>query len=120
MDNRPDLLAQVVHREGKILFLFSRRHETSGELVPVQTDHYMVDPEGALAMAECLSAMAFEADTGLKPVGDTLKAELVKKHREKLMPRLALMLNTLRENKRYTNQQLAQQMLDAFCSEVFS
>lgn len=120
MDIRQDLLAQVVQREGKVLIIFSRRHETSGELVADRTDHYMVDPEGALAMAECLSAMAFEADTGLKPVGDTLKAELVKKHREKLTPRLALMLNTLRENKRVSNEQLAQQMMDAFCSEVFS
>lgn len=120
MDIRPDLLAQIVQRDGKVLLLFSRRHESSGELVPEKTDHYMIDPEGALAMAELLSAMAFEADTGLKPVGEVLKAELVQRHRDKLAPRLALMLNTLRENKRMSNEQLAKQMLDAFCSEVFS
>jgi hypothetical protein len=117
---RPDLLAQVVQREGKVLILFSRRSEATGELVSERTDHYMVDPEGALTMAECLSTMAFEADTGLKPVGETLKAELVKKHREKLTPRVALMLNTLRENKRFNNQQITNQLLDAFFSEVFS
>ncbi len=120
MDIRPDLLAQIVQRDGKVLLLFSRRHESTGELVPEKTDHYMVDPEGALMMAECLSTMAFEADTGLKPVGDTLKAELVKRHREKLTPRLALMLNTLRENRKYSNAQIAQQLMDAFFSEVFS
>lgn len=117
---RDDLSMQIASRDGKVLLLFSRRHETSGELVGEKTDHMMLDPQGALAAAECMSAMAFEADTGLKPVGDALKGELVQRHREKLAPRMTLMLNTLRENKRVSNQQLARQMLDAFCSEVFS
>lgn len=120
MDIRPDLLAQVVQREGKVLILFSRRSKATGELVAERTDHYMIDPEGALSMAELLSSMAFEADTGLKPVGETLKAELVKKHREKMTPRLVLMLNTLRENKRFSNLQITNQLLDTFFSEVFS
>ncbi len=117
---RPDLLMQVVQREGKVLLLFSRRHEASGNLVAEKTDHMMLDPQGALAAAECLSTMAFEADTNLKPVGETLKASLVKAHQDKLLPRLTLMLNSQRENRTISNQQLARQMLDAFCSEVFS
>lgn len=117
---RDDLRMQVVSRNGKVLLLFSRRHEATGDLVSEKTDHMMLDPQGALAAAECMSAMAFEADTGIKPVGETLKAELVQKHRDKLAPRMTLILNTLRENKRISNQQLARQMLDAFCSEVFS
>lgn len=120
MDIRPDILTQVVQREGKVVLLFSRRHESSGAMVPEKTDHFMTDPQGALAMAECLSAMAFEADTNLKPVGETLKASLVQRHREVLAPRLALMLNSQRENRTISNAQLARQMLDAFCSEVFS
>jgi hypothetical protein len=120
MDIRNDLTMQVAARDGKVILLFSRHHEATNDLVPEKTDHMMLDPQGALLAAECMSAMAFEADTGLKPVGEVLKVELVQKHREKLAPRLALMLNSMRENKRITNQQLAKQMLDAFCSEVFS
>ncbi len=120
MDIRPDLLAQVVNRDGKVVLLFSRRHETSGDFVPEKTDHFMTDPAGALAMAECISTMAFEADTGLKPVSDTLKASLVQRHREKLLPRMELIIRSLRENKLASHQQLAGQLLDTVFSEVFS
>jgi hypothetical protein len=121
MDNvRHDLLAQVVQREGKVLLLFSRRHESSGDLVPERTDHYMVDPEGALAMAECLSTMAFEADTGLKPVSETLKASLVQRHREILLPRLEAIIRSLREQKTTSHRKMAGQLLDTMFSEVFS
>lgn len=117
---RQDLLAQVVQRDGKVMLLFSRRHEASGDLVPEKTDHYMVDPQGALMIAECLSTMAFEADTGLKPVGVALKASLVKQHREKLEPRMAVMLNSMRENRVISNKNLARQMIDTIFSEIFS
>lgn len=119
-DIRHDLLAQIVQREGKVMLLFSRRHEASGKLLPEKTDHYMVDPEGALLMAECLSTMAFEADTGLKPVGTALKASLVQEHRKKLEPRLAVMLNSMRENRLVTNKALARQLVDTIFSEIFS
>ncbi len=117
---RNDLLAQVVQRDGRVIMLFSRRHEASGDLVSEKTDHYMVDPAGALMMAECLSTMAFEADSGLKPVGETLKASLVKQHREKLEPRLTIMLNSQRENRTLGNKALARQVMDVIFSEIFS
>ncbi len=120
MDIRPDILAQVVHRDSKVLILFSRKHEASGALVPEKTDHFMTDPAGALSMAECLSTMAFEADTGLKPVGDTLKAELVQRHREKLLPRMELIIRSLREQKTTSHRQMAGQLLDTVFAEVFS
>lgn len=120
MDIRPDILSQVVQRDGKVLLLFSCKHETSGALVPEKTDHFMTDPAGALAMAECLSTMAFEADTNLKPVGDTLKASLVQRHREKLLPRMALIVTSLRENRNVDHRQLAGQLLDTVFAEVFS
>jgi len=120
MDIRPDLLSQVVQREGKVVLLFSRRHETSGDLVPEKTDHFMTDPAGALAMAECLSTMAFEADTGLKPVSETLKASLVQRHREILLPRMEAIIRSLREQKTTSHRQMSKQLLDAVFSEVFS
>ena len=109
---------QVVMRDGKVLLLFSRRVE--GELRRAETDNMSLDPEAALMMAELLTAMAFEADSGLKPVGPALKASLVEKHRHKLLPRTTLMLNDLREKRTVSNRQLATQILDVFCAEVFS
>ncbi len=78
------------------------------------------DPGNAILIAEAMTAAAFEADTGLKPVGPALKASLVQKHRDILIPRLALMLNTLREDKTLSNGQVALKLMDAVCSEVFS
>lgn len=118
MDIRNDLEMQIVAREGKVMLLFSIRR--SGELVPAKTDHMLLPPQAAMQAAELLANLAFEADTSLKPVGPALKAELVQRHRDKLIPRLSLMLNSLRENRTVSNGQLATQIMDAVCSEIFS
>lgn len=113
-----ELLIQVVTRMQLVHVLFSRNVE--GEVRPAMTDNVSLDPPAALHMAEQLTAMAFEADTSLKPVAPTLKATLVAKHREKLLPRVALMLNTLREDRSRSNAQLAETIIDQVFSEVFS
>lgn len=77
-------------------------------------------PDQATAIAESITTCAFEADTNLKPVGDTLKAALVERHRDKLIPRISLMLGSLREDQLKSNGQIAVLILDAVFSEVFS
>lgn len=77
------------------------------------------DPENLLVVVEEMAKLAFEAKEGLKPVGSALKAELVEKHREKLIPRLAVMLGSMRENKKYSNGQIAVALMDAVCREIF-
>lgn len=113
-----ELLIQVLQRDMRVHVLFSRNVE--GEVRPAMTDNVKLDPPAALTMAEQLTSMAFEADTTLKPVGETLKASLVERHRQKLTPRLTLMLNTLREQRTTSNEQLARTIIDQMFSEIFS
>lgn len=113
-----EIETQVVARDGRVVLLFSHRGDNG--LVPAATDNLDLDPPAALHAAELLTAMAFEADTALKPVGETLKASLVQKHREKLVPRVALMLGSLRENKLKTDGQIAQAIIDQVCADIFS
>lgn len=113
-----DLLIQVLQRDRRVHMLFSRNVE--GEIRPAMTENVLLDPPAALMMAEQLTTMAFEADTSLKPVNETLKASLVERHRQKLTPRLTLMLRTLREQRTTSNEQLAKTIIDQMFSEIFS
>jgi hypothetical protein len=83
-------------------------------------DYLEMEPENALLISEAMATAAFECKEGFKPVGAALKAELVQKHREKLVPRIALMMNSLREKKTVSNGQLALQLVDTCMSEIFS
>lgn len=77
------------------------------------------DPGNAIQIAEAMTAAAFEADTGLKPLGPALKASLVQRHRDILIPRIALMLGTLRDDKLQSNGDVALKIMDSVCNEVF-
>ena len=79
----------------------------------------LLDPETALVCAQAITDMAFEADASIKPVGPALKASLVEKHRAVLIPRITSMLNSLREMRALTNEQLSVQIMDRVCAEVF-
>lgn len=116
---RADLEMQVVARDESVFLLFSRRHDDSGETVPALTDNMVLAPDTALAASQLLADMAYQADAGLK-MPNAAKVAMVEKHRSVLLPRLTVMLNSLRENRTVNNEQLARQALDAFCSEVFS
>lgn len=116
---RHDLTMQIVAREKAVFLLFSRKASDSGETVPAMTDNMIMDPESALMASQVMADMAFEADEGLKMPG-AQKLALIERHRAKLLPRLTLHLNSLREKKTLTNEQLAQHMLDTMCHEVFS
>ena len=113
-----DIQGQVVVRDRRVHVLFSRVVE--GELRPAETDNLQLDPPAALAMAELLTDMAFEADDGLKPVGPALKANLVDKHRRKLLPRLTLIIKSRREVSTVSHHDLARLLLDAVFNEVFT
>ena len=83
-------------------------------------EYIVFDPINIQMIALRLTDLAFEADTGLKPVGDTLKADLIQRHRETLTSRLNLILNSQRENKVLSNGKLAMQLVDVCLSEIFS
>jgi len=116
---RTDIEMQIVARDKSVFLLFSRRPSDADDLVPAQTDNMVLDPETALMASQVLADMAFQADDGLK-MPEAQKLALVEKHRAKLLPRLTVMLNSLREKKTVSNEQLARQALDAFCAEVFT
>ena len=114
-----DLEMQIVARDKTVFLLFSRQLNDSDDPVPALTDNFHMSAEVALAASDKLADMAFEADAGLR-MPAAIKAAKVEKHRAVLMPRCRNILNSQRENKTLTNDQLAKQLLDVFCSEVFS
>lgn len=116
-DPARDIETQVVHRDGKVMLLFSRRNEKN-ELRSAHTDHLMLDPAKALDAAEIITAVAFEADTGLKPVGSTLKASLVEKHRKMLKPIIETVLRT-KINAKRPLEEMSVAVLDEMCKEIF-
>ncbi len=112
-----DLHTTIVQRDGKVHLLFSR--DVEGELKSAETNHVLFPAATALDVGQMIIDMAFEADTGLKPLGPAAKAELVKKHRDKLIPRIGLMMNSMREKKTISNSALAREIIDVVCAEVF-
>ena len=116
--SNPDIEMQIVARDRNVHILFSRRLD-DGYPISAMTDNMVLDPPTAMIAAHKLTDMAFEADASLKPIGDSLKASLVEKHRSILIPRIALILNTQRERKKISNELLAKQIMDAVCAEVF-
>ena len=99
----------IKQEDGKVIQRFRR---------PMEVIVY--EPKNAVDVARAITDAAFLADTKLKPVGETLKAEIVQRHRETLIPRVALMLGSLREDRLKSNGQIAVTIVDALCSEVFS
>lgn len=78
-----------------------------------------IEPQNAKDMAGAMTDAAFEADTGLKPMGETLKSALMEKHHDVLVPRIAVMLGTLRDQKLVTNGGLAKKVVEVCLAEVF-
>ena len=114
---RTDLQMQIVARDQNVFLLFSRK-KRSGELVPSKTDNFLIPADIALLASQKMADLAFEADEGLRmPMSH--KAALVEKHRSVLIPRLGVIFNSQRENKTLTNDQLARQIIDVVCAEIF-
>lgn len=116
---RTDVEMQVAARDGQIHLLFNERNQ-AGEAVPAYTPNFLLSASDALAMSTLLADLAFEAETSLKPAGDVVKSELMDRHRVKLIDRLSVVLNSMREKKTTSNRGLAKQMVEIMMSEVFS
>jgi hypothetical protein len=112
-----DVAAQVVHREGRVHMIFSRYVE--GTLKKAEMDHLILMPQEAVNAAEVMTTMAFEADTSLKPVGDTLKPALVEQIRKRMGPKAIMIIRTGIIEKTAPDV-IARQVLDHFCSEAYS
>lgn len=76
------------------------------------------EPRNIIAVATKMTDLAFEADTKLKPVGDSLKAELVERHRVTLINRLALVLKDKRMTK-MNDRALSRMLVEIMLREVF-
>ncbi len=101
---------------GKVVVLFST--DVHGR-VPANMSIWEVDPRECLRSSEELATLAFEADSGLKPVGPALKATLIENHRMKLTQRFSVILNSLRHDKVKSNGQIAQNLVDVALKEIF-
>ena len=98
----------VGHEDGKVVVIFKD---------PVARIEF--EPQNCIDVARCMTDHAFEARDGVKPVGDTLKAELVERHRMTLTQRLSLMLSTMRRDNMVTDGVMAQRMVEACLKEIF-
>ena len=77
-----------------------------------------IDPDNALLIAEALTAAAFKCKNMVDPLGDTLKASLVEKHRDKLIPRVTLMMQNFAPH--LSPGQKTVQIVDTIFAEIFS
>lgn len=98
----------IGHEGGKVFQRFKKRMEV-----------VLYDPENAIDVARAITDHAFECRDGVKPVGDTLKAELIERHRKTLTTRISLILNSTRENRTVSNLKLAQQLVEICLAEIF-
>lgn len=110
------VFARILPDHGKVVVLFSEKVEFNK---PTRIDRWEMDPKECLDITEAMATAAFEARDGVKPVGEALKAELVERHRQTLNTRLALVLNSTRENRTVGNEKLAQQLVDICLAQVF-
>ena len=118
MSDTKDIDMQIVARNGKIVLVFSE--SKNGVRTPVHVDAFEFPAKDASQMMQTIGDLAFEIDTGLKAVGDSVKADLVAQHRDKLIPRINVVLGTLREDKTLSNGQLSLKLIDIIFSEIFS
>lgn len=75
-----------------------------------------MDPQNAIDIAMSLTDHAFEARDGVKPAGDTLKSELIERHRTTLTQRLALMMPQIRK---MSDGKAALTVVETMLKEVF-
>lgn len=115
---RTDITMQVAARDGEVHLLFNEQGE-DGQPRPAYTPNFLLSASDALTFSALLADLAFEADTGLKAVGPAQKAELIERHRVKLVDRLTVVLNSQREKKTTTNRKLAKQVVDIVLADVF-
>lgn len=125
------LQAIVSIHEGKVVLHFNapREYVALTNLEPLVVGARLIfngvtaNPEvaqEAVNLAMALVDYVYEQRSDLKPAGGGVKAELINRHRRKLVPRITLMLNSQREQRTVSNQDLARQLIDAVFHEVFA
>lgn len=78
------------------------------------------DPPNAKAVACALTDAAFEAAHEPKPAGESVKSALIERHHDVLVPRIALMLQGLREDKKLSDGYVAEQLVSTIFHEIFA
>ena len=81
--------------------------------------HWVTDPENCLLIAEAMAAAAFECKGGVQPAGPALKASIVDRHHDKMVPRIALMLGSMRGDKKKSDGYIAEQITSTLLAAVF-
>jgi hypothetical protein len=109
----------VVARDKEIHLLFDEKDQ-AGNQQPAYTANFVLSATDALVFSTLLADLAFEAETALKPAGPALKAELVERHRVKLINRLTLIFNDQREKRTIANRALAKRAVEVMLAEVFN
>jgi hypothetical protein len=84
----------------------------------VEADKQMAQPAISAAMA--IIDAVYELCGDMKPAGGAVKHELIERHRGTLTKRLEVVMNSTREKRTVSNQQMAKQLVDIMLSEVFS
>ena len=77
------------------------------------------EPQNMLDICEKLAELAYEARGDMKPAGGALKHDIVEKHRKASVNKIALMLNTTREDKSRSHRELAETIVDAIFQRIF-
>jgi hypothetical protein len=77
------------------------------------------EPQNAIDVAMAMTDAAFECRDGVKPAGETLKAELIERHRMTLTNRFAKMIGTMRMDIKRTDGKMAQELVEAALKEIF-
>lgn len=108
MEN-PENVEMIVGQEnGKVFLRFQRPMEV-----------VIFDPQNMIDVATAMTDAAFEARDGIKPVGDTLKSELIERHRITLTHRFAHMISAMRGDKKRSDGQMAKELIEAALKEIF-
>lgn len=77
------------------------------------------EPQNAIDVAMAMTDAAFECRDGVKPAGETLKAELIERHRVTLTNRFTMMINTMRMDIKRPDGKMAQELVEAALKEIF-
>lgn len=117
---RTDIEMQIVARDRQVWLLFNEKDLQTKETKPAYTPNFILSASDALVMSTLIADLAYEAEAGMKAAGGALKAELIERHRVKLVDRLTVVFNSAREKKTTSNRGLAKQVVDICMGEVFN
>lgn len=95
-------------RDGKVIQRFNRPME-----------EVVYEPQNAIDVACAMTDAAFEARDGVKPAGETLKSELIERHRMLLTQRFTLVIGSMRCDNKKSNGKMAQELVDIALKEIF-